>query len=78
MSSHVKYKFVNSRDSDVILFDGTFLTLDALKRSIVERRNLVSGADIVVMDTDLKGESSDRVEWRAAPGDARLLGAKEV
>ncbi len=57
MSSNVKYKFVNSKDFDVIIFDGTFLTLDALKRAITERRSLVSGADLVVMDTDLKGTS---------------------
>jgi hypothetical protein len=56
MSSTIKYKFLNSKDSDVILFEGISLSLDALKRAVIERKNLTaSGADLVVMDTDLNG-----------------------
>jgi hypothetical protein len=43
----------------VILFEGISLSLDALKRAVIERKNLTaSGADLVVMDTDLNGACS--------------------
>ncbi len=55
MASSIKFKFLNGRDSDFVLFEGTSLPLDALKRAIAEKRSLVSGVDLIVMDTELRG-----------------------
>ncbi len=52
----IKFKFLNGRDFDFVLFEGTALPMDALKRAIAEKRGLVSGVDLVVMDTELRGE----------------------
>jgi hypothetical protein len=51
MSSVIKYKFKNAKDSDVILFEGISLPLDALKRAIVDKKGLhESGADLIITD----------------------------
>lgn len=57
MASQIRYKFMHSRDSSTLLFDGVSLSLEALKRAIIEREHLqASGMDLVVMDTAGNGE----------------------
>ncbi len=54
MSSQIRYKFVNSREGEgsVVVFDGISLSMDLLKRAIVNQEKLTaSGMDLVVTDT---------------------------
>ena len=64
MSSQIRFKFKNGKDSDAILFDGAALSLDALKRAIVEKKGLgASGVDLVITDAqNLKGSLADKPE----------------
>lgn len=56
MGSLIKYKFVNAKDNDTILFEGTSIPLESLKRAIMEKHNIVSGADLVIMDINMNGK----------------------
>lgn len=61
MSSQIHFKFKNARDGDVVLFDGAELPLDALKRAIVEKKDLAaSGVDLVVTNA----QSGQGAGWR--------------
>jgi hypothetical protein len=50
MSSQIWFRFKAAKESDSILFEGTSLPVDALKRAIIEKKNL-GDRDLVVIDS---------------------------
>jgi hypothetical protein len=51
MSSLIRFKFKNSKDTEVVSFDGVELGLDALKQAILAKKGLTTaGVDLVISD----------------------------
>jgi hypothetical protein len=50
MSSQIWFRFKAAKESDSILFEGTSLPLDALKRAIIDKKGL-GDRDLVVTDS---------------------------
>ena len=89
MTSRIRYQFVNSTNSpEPLLFSGSSLTLDALKRLIVEREGLGdSGMDLVITDTagmeftagmEIFKDTSVRVKQRAPQERTVRVGASSA
>lgn len=55
MSSVIRFKFRNAKEGDSILFEGAALSVDHLKKAIIDKKKLASGCDLVVTDA-LSGE----------------------
>jgi hypothetical protein len=53
MASQIRFKFkgAGASDTDILLFEGVGLPLEAFKRAVIAKRHLgASGADLIVED----------------------------
>jgi hypothetical protein len=60
MGSQIKFQFLRERDSQVVLFEGSALGLESLKRAIVEKKGMKGGADLIITDVAGNGASRTR------------------
>lgn len=58
--AHIHYKFASKRSPDTVIFDGPHITLQELKRLIMEREKLRAG------DCDLQITNSQTKEGKRA------------
>ncbi|TNM97249.1 hypothetical protein fugu_015405 [Takifugu bimaculatus] len=58
--AHIHYKFASKRSPDTVIFDGPHITLQELKRLIMEREKLRSGdCDLQITNSQTKEEFTD-------------------
>lgn len=75
--AHIHYKFASKRSPDTVIFDGPHVTLQELKRLIMEREKLRSGdCDLQITNSQTKeGKRTRAVRVRSSRGGNKHVGS---